>query len=297
MGRAGTRTTVVYVHGNGNKTAREALRGEWDGLLFHRPGGDRSRMVYYADLHYQAPLVSQEVSDGSPPLETLEAVALDPPAPREAFLAELSTEITEQGIAPRADLMAAAARMLDEIPDEALPILEAPDGQAMEVLPSWARERVTRYLTKTFFKDVHRYFFDTSGDAMRQRFFDTVAGLDRVVVVAHSLGTILAYDALHELGDSGPEIPLLVTVGSPLGIQEVQDHVRTPLAVPPRVARWRNIADPFDFVALDKTIADEYAPSARCEDCMVWNQTRNHHSIGGYLDKDEARLPVLAAGV
>jgi len=55
--------TVVYVHGNGNKPAKEALKNSWDEVLFGAPAGRRSRMAYWADLRYPAPLPDPE-ADG-----------------------------------------------------------------------------------------------------------------------------------------------------------------------------------------------------------------------------------------
>ena len=62
--------------------------------------------------------------------------------------------------------------------------------------------------------------------------------------VSHSQGTMIAYDVLREMSDL--DVPLFVTVGSPLGIQEVQDRLRKftkqkHLAVPPCVKRWINV--------------------------------------------------------
>jgi hypothetical protein len=113
-------------------------------------------------------------------------------------------------------------------------------------------------------------------------------------VVAHSLGSIVAYEVLRELGSS-VEIDLLLTVGSPLGVKEVQDLVIGPLKVPDGVANWVNLSDPLDLVALDKRLKGEYPPASRIVDQLVTNQTPNHHSISGYLDKPEARVAVGVA--
>ena len=58
----------------------------------------------------------------------------------------------------------------------------------------------------------------------------------------------------------------LVTIGSPLGLQEVQDYLavpprRKPFHVPGSVERWDNFADPLDPVALDKGLAAEFVVS------------------------------------
>jgi esterase/lipase superfamily enzyme len=46
----------------------------------------------------------------------------------------------------------------------------------------------------------------------------------RIMIIAHSMGTIIAYDVLRGLGklDSPIEINHLVTLGSPLGIPYVK---------------------------------------------------------------------------
>jgi hypothetical protein len=282
-------TTVVYVHGNGNKPSSDSLKRQWDLLLFGEPGGDRSRMVYYADLHYQAPLPDETPSE----LVALEALKDTEPRSPEDFSAELRADIQADGVQPADELLTLAQRMAAEaaVVDDTTLIKEG----NLELLPSkWLRTHAIQLVTRTFFKDVHRYFFSDSGREIRDRMHEQLRNLTgAAVVVSHSLGTIVAYDTLHEMAEAHLDVPLLVTLGCPLGIQEIQDHVRRPLDVPPGTARWRNVADLFDVVALDKTIADEYAPNERCEDLVVKNQTANHHSISGYLDKPQARLPVL----
>ena len=62
-------------------------------------------------------------------------------------------------------------------------------------------------------------------DELRKRFVDKLgaaSGNGPLVVLSHSMGTIIAYDCLmHE--PECPPIDGLVTVGSPLGLDEVQD--------------------------------------------------------------------------
>lgn len=70
-----------------------------------------------------------------------------------------------------------------------------------------------------------------------------------VVVVSHSLGTIVSYCLLRKANIG--EVPLFVTLGSPLGINAVKDRIRPPkLALPGQVEHWLNGADERDFVAL-----------------------------------------------
>jgi hypothetical protein len=72
------------------------------------------------------------------------------------------------------------------------------------------------------------------------------------VVIAHSLGSVVAYETLWA---TGMTVPTLVTVGSPLAVPQIF-HRLSPAPVegrgarPPGVGRWCNIADVGDVVAI-----------------------------------------------
>lgn len=127
----------------------------------------------------------------------------------------------------------------------------------------------------------------------------------RLMLIAHSMGSIIAYDVLRcsEHAAAGP-IEQFITVGSPIGLplvgyknQEEFGEKRTPQ----QVQRWTNIADPGDKVALDGNLADEYEPNrqgVRVADVLVYNRyvsstgKANNHNICGYL-----RTPEVSDGV
>ncbi|MEU3622572.1 hypothetical protein BS329_25235 [Amycolatopsis coloradensis] len=97
-------------------------------------------------------------------------------------------------------------------------------------------------------RQVTRYLTD---DAIREHVQDRVAGLigpETEAIIGHSLGSVVAYEAAHL---HGRPLPLLLTLGSPLGLRTVV-YERTrpqPPSVPPGVARWVNLADRDDLVA------------------------------------------------
>ena len=64
------------------------------------------------------------------------------------------------------------------------------------------------------------------------------------IVVSHSLGTIVAYSMLREFARNGRprQSPLLVTLGSPLGIDSVRKGFPKPRTRPDHVKRWVNWA-------------------------------------------------------
>ena len=132
----------------------------------------------------------------------------------------------------------------------------------------------------------------------------------RIMLIAHSMGTIIAYDVLREMGHAKnstfvPDFELahFMTIGSPLGLPHVKAKilkerkyapVRTPSVV---TGRWVNYADRKDPVALDVHLRDDYAKNAgniRVEDDLVLNDYPknakgdiNHHKSYGYLRTPE----------
>jgi hypothetical protein len=95
---------------------------------------------------------------------------------------------------------------------------------------------------------VTRYFTD---DAIRAAVLESVlklVGADTKVLVGHSLGSVVAYEATYHINRP---LPLLITLGSPLGLQTiVYQRLRPqPPAFPPNVRRWVNVADRDDFIA------------------------------------------------
>ena len=98
------------------------------------------------------------------------------------------------------------------------------------------------------------------------------------------------------LRESGParDIPLFVTIGSPLAVTEIQDLVARPLLVPAGVRQWRNAADGRDLVALDKTIRPEFAPPDLTIDFLVDNTSTSHHGGIQYLESAPVKSAVAA---
>ncbi|GEP07413.1 hypothetical protein MOX02_54510 [Methylobacterium oxalidis] len=70
----------------------------------------------------------------------------------------------------------------------------------------------------------------------------------RILLVAHSMGSVIAYDVLRLLERDDPSLQVdhLVTVGSPLCLAKVKlkfEAEHWALRVPNNVAAWRNLAD------------------------------------------------------
>ncbi len=89
----------------------------------------------------------------------------------------------------------------------------------------------------------------------------------KVLLIGHSLGSIIAYDslwALSQLEHHPGKIDLFLTIGSPLGMNYVQkrllgrnykDHHKK---YPANIRNWVNITAVGDITPLDRSLADDY---------------------------------------
>lgn len=105
------------------------------------------------------------------------------------------------------------------------------------------------------------------------------------VLITHSLGTVVAFKLLREMEAQGKsvEIPLLITMGSPLGLDAFKKKLGPPRRKPSFVKRWANFYDPSDLVALGKDLDKSTFAAGIENDGTVDNQTSNAHGIIGYL--------------
>lgn len=102
------------------------------------------------------------------------------------------------------------------------------------------------------------------------------------VVVAHSLGTVVAYNVLRN-DQRSLTVPLFVTVGCPLAIRAIRKTL-APLTDPQPVGSWYNAFDPKDIVALNPLDTNGFSIGRSIENNgTVANFTENHHGIEGYL--------------
>ena len=125
---------------------------------------------------------------------------------------------------------------------------------------SWlaARSDLDEWTIATFLRDVDLYLGDS---AVRQAVLDSVMETmptgGELVLVTHSLGTVVGMDLLTRLPE-GLDPVLLVTAGSPLGLDGVNERLLTRGPhQPPRVRDWVNVWCPTDAVAIGCPLEDE----------------------------------------
>ena len=179
------------------------------------------------------------------------------------------------------------------------------------LIPHLASERVEIHL-----RDLRRYTRNSNaiGDHTREMLklpMRAAAEMDRpILLLAHSMGSVIAYDSLWEMSHDGRDdltLDLLVTMGSPLGQTYVQRRLlgnseSGAKRYPSNISRWVNLAAVGDMTAVDPVLADDFAGMLKLglvgsiEDIEIFNAFRldgvlNEHAEYGYLiNKVTAKL-------
>lgn len=149
-------------------------------------------------------------------------------------------------------------------------------GDRVPLLIDWLADADTRINID----DSVRYFENRDGVADRIRALlaaelqSAWAAGDRVLLMAHSLGSVIAWDTLWNLshatqpGRADAGVDLFLTLGSPLGTRFVRRRLlgaqeSGARRYPQGIRRWRNLAGLGDLTALGHRFADDYAEMLR----------------------------------
>ena len=295
--------TLIYVHGAGGQPPEADWIRIHNQILFHDRPAPATDLAYYADLIKRVELAAAPMnrprrheSPGADarktPLTGTPASTPWPSTPSaEHVLANsIHESVAAEGRTHEAHLfllrLAAAMGPTDHRSRFALP---------GHVIPPAVRD---------FYREVSGYLHGTPGlaDDMRARVRSAILRTDgALVIVAHSLGSVIAFDVLGEPELIGRGVQL-ITAGSPLGLGPVQDHLRAwrgsrPIEIPSGAATWRSFQAAGDPVAVGTGLDDlrgDYAPPLRVHATEVRNEAEWHHALTGYLDTPEVRDSIYA---
>ncbi len=139
-----------------------------------------------------------------------------------------------------------------------------------------------------FLKQVGGYLHNQElRQQIRGRVVEAIAQ-DTRVLVGHSLGSVVCYEALCQHPEWSVEV--FVTLGSPLGIKRLIFDRLEPSPVsnlgswPGSVKKWINIADAGDIVALEKELNPLF--DGLVEDKLVYNGS-DAHNASNYFTASE----------
>lgn len=277
---------LIFVHGRAQQAKdAAALKKDWvaawekglatQGLTNPLADGD-IRFPYYGDTLVQ-------MLQGASAAQAVDVIVKGPPPPsaEEELMREMIAEIAAHEGLSEAEVRA-------RLPADVIAKGPANWGWVQGILSALDQiSPLSKALVALVTADVAKYLTNA---AIRAEIDAGVRGAllpgREAVVVAHSLGTVVAYNVL--MGKSGAfpgiAVPLFVTLGSPLAVKAIKSRIR-PHGFPPRVGAWFNAMDPDDVVALYPLDMLHFNTGGTIDNLeTVHNHTDDQHGIVGYLD-------------
>lgn len=288
---------IIGIHGLGNKPQKYLLQKWWkdamlEGMKSH--GVNKKlpdfELIYWADILYEKPLNKWEKDSNNP-------YFLDEPYTK----APESVELEDYSF---------RKKITDFISDQLNKIFLNEDKTLNYSF-------LTDIIVKKYFRDLDVYYVEEckdkndnyckARDLIRDRIAKTITKYKgyEICIIAHSMGSIVAYDVLNYIIPEN-EINTLITIGSPLGLPVVVSKIaaeqkrkyngKSIMVTPPGItSNWFNIADIMDHVALNYKLTDDFLQNERMvapKDFLVQNNyqingIKNPHKSFGYLRAPE----------
>ncbi|MCC9711625.1 serine protease [Streptomyces sp. MNU76] len=273
---------LVFLHGRSQQGKDpKALRREWTAGLnqgLTRAGSDTVDPAdvwfpYYGD-RLAALMGAKEAAHGGVECEDLTAASA-----AERFAAESPSGFYEQMLVEAAN----KAGMPQDGPVATEGFGSALVGRFQRSL-SWlaAKTDVDAWTIATVFRDVSRYLNDREvRDTVLDTVLETMPTSGELVLITHSLGTVVGVDLISRL-PAALDLTLLVTAGSPLGMNTVNERLLAGGPHRPEKARqWFNAWCPTDAVAIGCPFEDPRW--GKVTHLAVANARDRAHSINEYL--------------
>lgn len=284
---------IIGIHGLGNKPPKYLLQKWWKDAMnegMKSQGINKKipdfELIYWADILYEKPLNKWEKDPENP-------YYLDEPYVKAPEFVEVEDH-------------SFIMKLTDFISDQLNKIFLNEDKTLNYSF-------LSDIILKNYFRDLDFYYIeecnDKNGkyckvrDLIRNRIANTINKYKdyEICIIAHSMGSIVAYDVLNFIIPE-KKINTLITIGSPLGLPVVVSKIaaehnkldkgKSVMVTPPGItSNWFNIADIMDHVALNYKLADDFFQNERMvapKDFLVQNNyqvngIKNPHKSFGYL--------------
>jgi hypothetical protein len=288
---------IIAIHGLGNKPPKTVLEKWWrlaliEGLKTNKYNTalPEFEMVYWSDILYEKPLDTAETDAESP-----------------YFIDEQYTKAPEHF--PVEDY--STRRKVVDYMGKQMNRIFLNDDLTLNY------SFISDVIINRYFKDLEIYYQDTSfginkpegkvSELIRERLYKKLQDHrnDNIMLISHSMGTIIAFDVLTFLL---PDIRIntFITMGSPLGLPVIISKIAAEqrkrrfsdnvLRTPPGIIRnWYNFSDILDTVAFNYKLSDYFhcnKTNIRPIDYLIVNNyeingKRNPHKSFGYLRTPE----------
>ncbi|MBC8320190.1 MAG: hypothetical protein H8E34_05655 [Bacteroidetes bacterium] len=288
---------IIGIHGLGNKPPKKLLTKWWklamiEGLKANNFNAvlPKFELVYWADIMYDKALRIREKDEKSPRFV------------REKYV-KATRDFTTENHNTRKKLVGFLGQQLNRI--------------FLNKDLSLNYSFIADAFVNKFFKDLEIYYKDDCTDEnehlckanelIKERLIRVLEKYksDRIMIVSHSMGSIVAFDVLSFHSYNIP-IHTFVTAASPLGLPVVISKIAAEqkrkllnenyMVTPPSVYKnWYNFSDILDKVALNYKLADDFSENKNRVapvDLLVVNNyeikgKRNPHKSYGYLRTPE----------
>jgi hypothetical protein len=286
---------IIAIHGLGNKPAANLMELWWwksisEGLQKHTKNKYHKpvfKLVYWADVLYDRPK-DANCTDPEDPYYISE------PYEPETFPLEIKDHSFRK-------------RIMDSIVEELNKIFLNDDY-------SLNFTAINDLIIENYFQDLNAYYSDKIDgkyqpvkETLRNRLKTVLIEYkdDDVLLIAHSMGSIIAFDVLS-LFENEIQIDTLITIGSPLGQPVVvskianelklKNHKTGKLSAPASIKDyWFNFSDLEDRVALNYKLNDDFVESKNglkvidfvVTNTYISNGIPNPHKSYGYLRTPE----------
>ena len=287
---------LVFIHGiNNEDIAPEVIESVWMTAL--EDAWSRKGLRVPTDLGVTVPYYAAELAQlSSTPHGAVAAGSTLPPSQLEFDLLQeyakalglAASDLDDAANQERIDLSTIEAG----VPHEKWVIVFS---RALEnVLPARGK-----YIARRFLRQAAVYI-ERAG--VQRRIKDIVRASmfsddNAMVVVAHSLGTVIGYELLVESNHPGQPTPLFCTLGSPLAVRIVSNYLGKRARFPrPPVGRWINGLHLQDFVTLGRELGRSSMGFDGIEnDTTVVNDQDDKHDIRAYLSTPSIAKAVHSA--
>jgi len=290
---------IIGIHGLGNKPPKDLLQKWWEQSIVEglknigRPKQKFSfDLVYWADTLHPVPLNPDETDDSS-----------------DLYLSERYTPADNGNASKPTGLK---EKLINFFNRQRAKIIFSKNMHVK--FPSF-----TDLIIKHFFKDLDIYLTQKcidenksdclAKDIIRDRITNVLKQHKRkdILLIAHSMGTIVTYEALIK-SEKEIEVDSLITMGSPLGVPFIFEKLKNDLSTAPEdksklrtpeniSTGWENLADTDDKLAQSADLRKLFSPNSNNvlpTMIIVDNDYKNEgienpHKSYGYL-----RTPELA---
>lgn len=289
---------IIFIHGmNQQNYTAQSHRKRW--LYILKQGLKQNQLTFDADhvkVHFPfyGDLLTQSHLTNSVDLETFLPKSFqhlhfplhlykNPPPLQEHHASSVHAQLieTKAGVRLPSRLYEESFQIKDKVLKELIILLDHFPGLHEHLIHEFLVETYYYLANAKFMHDVHL------------RILKTIPKTEKLMIVGHSLGSVIAYNLLQEFKHE-IECVRFITLGSPLAFRIIQERVWHPISHPESLnGEWYNFYSSNDFLTafpLTRSPFDFIPPILNQE---ISTSSHHPHEITGYLQHPDVLKSML----